>query len=397
MACCPVGTWGLQTWLLLLLVVNLLIVRAFNDHGACANDCTGHGRCSQENACICDSKWSVVADCSQTTCPSGISWVGKAMRPGFAHGMAECSNRGLCDRTSGACQCFDGYEGPACERLACPNNCGEHGTCMTIGNIYKLYSSEVPLSTVYLSNSSLFYSRWDAEKLTQCICDYGYTGNACELRMCPKGDDPMTSFANYLTVTISLRVSAGKLGGNVYLLINGQLIVFPAWYGSWSTSLCEKQFGAMNNIEEVSCRRTQNPDSKGNVDWVVAFRKFPMIPYENNIYTNNGSLPLSNFICRTTYMTGTGASCKITNMTANSLPGKSTQIGGKKTLFRGKSSSASPLFNPHTKQSTLIAATGAFVTLASASAAATKTSPTRTATRTCTACDPSRQCRRRTF
>ena len=32
------------------------------------------------------------------------------------HGMSECSNQGACDRKSGECDCFDGYEGIACER-----------------------------------------------------------------------------------------------------------------------------------------------------------------------------------------------------------------------------------------------------------------------------------------
>jgi hypothetical protein len=32
----------------------------------------------------------------------------------------ECSGRGACDRASGVCACFSGYEGAACGRMACP-------------------------------------------------------------------------------------------------------------------------------------------------------------------------------------------------------------------------------------------------------------------------------------
>ena len=38
-----------------------------------------------------------------------------------AHGYAECSNKGLCDRGSGNCECLPGYEGAACQRASCPS------------------------------------------------------------------------------------------------------------------------------------------------------------------------------------------------------------------------------------------------------------------------------------
>ena len=306
-------------WLLL----GSLIVHAFNEHGTCPNDCTGHGRCSQENACICDLNWKTAADCSQTTCPNGIAWTGKPQKPNTAHLNAECSNRGACDRNSGLCSCYDGYEGIACERLTCPNNCGDHGTCMTIGNIYKLYGTSMTLSSVYLSNSSAIYKGWDAEKLTQCICDWGYSGNSCEMRMCPKGDDPFTSFTNYRTITISLRTTS-MIGGNVQLWVNGQVLFFPAYWGSWSVAQCEASFATLANVASVVCSHSQKNllDSIGNVDWTIAFTKFPMVPFENNIYTNNGSLPLSTFVCHTHLITGTNPTCTITDITVATLPGK---------------------------------------------------------------------------
>ena len=33
------------------------------------------------------------------------------------------------------------------------------------------------------------YNNWDAQKTTSCICDIGYTGAACDMRVCAKGDD----------------------------------------------------------------------------------------------------------------------------------------------------------------------------------------------------------------
>merc|ERR1719199_1694408 len=45
--------------------------------------------------------------------------------------FAECSDAGICDRSSGQCQCLDGYEGAACQRTSCQNGCSGHGTCQS--------------------------------------------------------------------------------------------------------------------------------------------------------------------------------------------------------------------------------------------------------------------------
>ena len=45
---------------------------------------------------------------------------------------------GYCNRGNGACVCRDIFEGPACDRLACPTDdlgvsCSGHGMCATTG------------------------------------------------------------------------------------------------------------------------------------------------------------------------------------------------------------------------------------------------------------------------
>lgn len=52
------------------------------------------------------------------TCPSGPAWVDVPSAAYVAHANAECSARGLCDRTLGQCRCFIGFEGDACQRCA---------------------------------------------------------------------------------------------------------------------------------------------------------------------------------------------------------------------------------------------------------------------------------------
>ena len=71
-------------------------------------------------------------DCSLRTCPKGKAWVGEVVSTNNAHPVVECSNKGICDRKNGNCQCFAGYGGKACERTTCPNECSKRGVCMTI-------------------------------------------------------------------------------------------------------------------------------------------------------------------------------------------------------------------------------------------------------------------------
>merc|ERR1719262_403726 len=91
------------------------------------------------------------------------------------HFYAECSNKGMCDRKSGQCDCFDGYSGTACRRVACPNDCSGHGTCETIAE-------------TSADGGTYTYQLWDRYKTQVCSCDPGYFGIDCAQRHCTHGD-----------------------------------------------------------------------------------------------------------------------------------------------------------------------------------------------------------------
>ena len=125
--------------------------------------------------CTCDRNWQA-ADCSERTCPFGLAHVDSpkgdldhsnaltgstttvvssstvyptgtqelfpkmldgagSQETNTAHYYMECSNKGLCDRKTGECECFDGYDGSGCQRASCPNDCSGHGTCETISEL----------------------------------------------------------------------------------------------------------------------------------------------------------------------------------------------------------------------------------------------------------------------
>jgi len=189
---------------------------------SCPNNCAGHGTCGEATQCDCYRNW-FGADCSSRICtysaafvdtpvgdlngdgehgPAryfdprlntkvfGIDFVGGGQSEMYSHNYGyarasritehdeahfyrECANKGVCDRTTGVCNCFPGYEGEGCTRTACANNCNGHGRCRTIADEYPTYSA------------------WDATHTQMCVCDSGYSGPDCSLRDCPKGADPV--------------------------------------------------------------------------------------------------------------------------------------------------------------------------------------------------------------
>lgn len=134
----------------------------------CPDACSGHGQCGQYDKCACYANYMGVS-CAEKKCPYTVAWSDTG-----AHAYAECGNRGTCNRETGVCECYDGFEGKGCARLSCIEGCSGHGTCETFGEV----------------NSG--YTGWDEAKIMHCNCDPGFTGPDCSERMCMPGDDPMS-------------------------------------------------------------------------------------------------------------------------------------------------------------------------------------------------------------
>ena len=310
------------------LEIKLLFLCAliWTSFSACPNDCNGHGVCSVESECLCDDDYKLVADCSLLRCPHDYAWVDKAYgntTANLAHRSMECSGRGHCDRVLGACECFDGFEGEACQRSI--SYCGPNGFPMTMSDIYTIYSTEMYYSTLQIitdSDNNMTYQGWEKDRIQHCVCDRGFFGPQCDMRMCPKGDDPLTGFSDYYSLNINLRATSGFLGGFVHLIFNGEIIVFPSDHREWSLSDCKAIFESLMGVEEVRCMRPGSADAYGSVETVVSFRHFSTYPYETNIYTHNGHTLASKMICKTDYITGTSdtATCILTDVTTAMVP-----------------------------------------------------------------------------
>jgi len=114
---------------------------------------------------------------------------------GEAHFYKECSNKGMCNRASGQCECFPGFTGEGCTRTACPDDCSGHGTCTR------------------MVDKAPSYRGWDLYATQECKCDPGYFGPNCSLRKCPMGDDPVTKYEGFTRVTLQDKATYGGSDG----------------------------------------------------------------------------------------------------------------------------------------------------------------------------------------
>lgn len=179
-----------------LLVIASLAIALGYASATCPNLCNGHGTCGESDRCECFGNWRG-ADCSERVCNYGLAWVdapstGEAPHvtaANTAHWYAECSNKGICDRSTGLCECFDGYTGKGCRRSTCPNDCSGHGTCYYIEQLRALDSKFI---VDYEATPVIDYRTWDKSKIQACVCDPYYEGTDCSLRQCPRGDNILT-------------------------------------------------------------------------------------------------------------------------------------------------------------------------------------------------------------
>lgn len=169
------------------------------------------------SSCSCYDGWGADADvavykskdCSLRTCPSDRAWADLPMARTRAHAVAECSNKGSCNRATGICECYPGFTGDSCQRRSCVNDCSGHGKCVSMKRMASM-TNALPLSdpTVYTGDEDT--TRWDQNMIFGCVCDSSWQvglgegerqepewfGNDCSKRHCPSGDDPYTALVD---------------------------------------------------------------------------------------------------------------------------------------------------------------------------------------------------------
>lgn len=169
-------------------------------------ECFGLGKClGLEGNWVCDCNKDQHGNCLAKQCPKGLAWFNKPTVDNVAHDeLVECSAMGVCNHLSGQCECRDGFEGAACERLSCPGGtmvnpelnggaaiasipCNNAGRCMSLSSMARFsktgelayHSPPTGLATdssiTYGSTGSRDPATWEAHRLHGCVADtYGY-------------------------------------------------------------------------------------------------------------------------------------------------------------------------------------------------------------------------------
>jgi hypothetical protein len=119
---------------------------------------------------------------------SGIAWIGYVQKANDVHPIMECSNKGVCDRETGTCECFPNFEGIACERTVCLNECSMSGVCYTARQLAE-------------DAGRVYETPWDANKNVGCVCDLGFRGPDCSYGML---NNVLVCVISYLTLYVNI-------------------------------------------------------------------------------------------------------------------------------------------------------------------------------------------------
>ena len=158
------------------------------------------------------------------------------------------------------------------------------------------------------------YTNWDKDSITMCVCDASFFGADCSLRMCPKGDDPLTINQNYRQIMMRIE-SPNNLAGAIGLEFQGVttfINLSPA-----TDSDCKRAVESSPQIGTVACTFAQITSKI--FTFTFAFFSWPMPARSNNLYSHNGNPAITDFYCDVSQVTGGVPSCTFTDVQSDNI------------------------------------------------------------------------------
>ena len=256
------------------------------------------------------------------SCPFGTAWVDKPYSVDIVHQKSECSNAGICDRTTGLCKCFDGFSGNACQRSDCPNSCSGHGVCSTLGEVARFSGPDYDAVLERAGDGKgIGYSNWDKDAIQICECDDGYFGFDCSQVMCPKGDDPVTINQQTRAIRMHVRTTGDSefYSGQIGLRFQGKTVFIDLEYIYTRYYPCNDKVAFKGKFAHVSCLQATWTTQYYYFD--LYFHSWPTFPKDNNLYTHFGNPNILEFFCDTSYAPA-GTYCEFEDIYANNIRGK---------------------------------------------------------------------------
>eukprot|EP00615_Pteridomonas_danica_P005959 CAMPEP_0114354738 /NCGR_PEP_ID=MMETSP0101-20121206/19708_1 /TAXON_ID=38822 ORGANISM="Pteridomonas danica, Strain PT" /NCGR_SAMPLE_ID=MMETSP0101 /ASSEMBLY_ACC=CAM_ASM_000211 /LENGTH=727 /DNA_ID=CAMNT_0001496363 /DNA_START=304 /DNA_END=2487 /DNA_ORIENTATION=+ len=283
--------------------------------------CSNRGICiNSTKTCECYEGFYGSA-CSHRTCPKGNAWFDEATSTNKAHALAECSNRGLCDSTTGQCLCDPNFEGASCERIRCASTvngdeCSGHGRCLPMWRLALEAQDKQgsPLRLSYGDSDDEFNLNrlWDRDQMHGCHCDTrndlqpyngpkshisgiyvdnpkvgGWSGYDCSRKWCPTGDDPLAS-GSFEEQTILCKNNTGNF------TVSFRGVISDPISPSANASEFKEVLEGLTTIGEVD---VTFPSSGANL--TVCHSSYGFIPTNNTLrgvvvkfYSELGDLPM---------------------------------------------------------------------------------------------------------
>lgn len=315
------------------LILSLALVASV--YAGCDNGCSGHGQCGQNGVCQCFDNWGLglshlSGDCSERMCPFELAWVDTPDKLGRRHKYAECANRGICNRDSGECDCFPGYEGKACQRSSCPNDCSGHGRCVYLQNLpFGAVAPDFPadqaLGDFSVSDAHTFsYYNWDRSKTRGCMCDPEYGDVDCSKRMCNYGTDIMdqrddlTTTGKYQVQKIQIKAATtffnnSGLSGDTFALtfkskLNESFTTVPIPMFTGQTDFRKFVLQVEQALERLPNGVIDNVDVAGN------FHVYSNVVYLNISFVGETVQGPQHLVTVKDYLCGDGCSPKLTGV-----------------------------------------------------------------------------------
>jgi len=126
-----------------------------------------------------------------------------------------------------------------------------------------------------------------------CNCDDGFFGPDCSLKMCSKGDDPMTINQNYRELSMTVYTSDSSFYGTLGLQFMGKESFISL--SSPSSTDCTSAMIASTSFTYLSCKYTKI--NQQQYKYTISIYAWPIYPAENNLHTHNGNPAITDFFC----------------------------------------------------------------------------------------------------
>lgn len=192
--------------------------------------------------------------------------------------------------------------------MKCPSitefDCNDRGTCLSLIRLGVDYGEDSDGDTVGIT-----YTPWEGSRMYGCFCDWGWRGPDCSLKLCPRGADPLVTVSQYFVAVLTTGAGGGTLAGQFRVGVLGHYVYINANADTTTNTVLDTALESLGAIKSVTVTRGTVDVNKGAA-YTVTFTAWPQRPEENNIFSHDGTPPLSAFSCAMHQVTsGTNPTC----------------------------------------------------------------------------------------